>query len=60
LLLTEPASFPAGEITDKGYLNRGAVLERRAPFVTALHARSPGPEITQPVSPAGQLSGGRP
>jgi hypothetical protein len=30
VLLTEPASFPASEITDKGYLNQRAVLERRA------------------------------
>lgn len=60
LALTEPTSFPAGEITDQGYLDQGAVLERRAQFVAALHARSPGPEIIQPVPPAGQLSGGRP
>ena len=59
LLLTEPASFPAGEITDKGYLNQRAVLDRRAAWVAALHAQSPGPEIIEPVPPASQLPGSR-
>lgn len=38
LLLTEPPSADAGEITDKGYLNQRAVLERRASELTALYA----------------------
>ncbi len=38
LLMDEPASIDAGEITDKGYLNQGAVLRRRADLVTRLYA----------------------
>jgi feruloyl-CoA synthase len=30
LLLSEPLSIDANEITDKGYINQRAVLERRA------------------------------
>jgi feruloyl-CoA synthase len=37
LILDEPPSVDAGEITDKGYLNQRAVLTRRAAAVTALH-----------------------
>lgn len=40
LLLAEPPSIDAGEITDKGYINQRAVLTRRAPLVEALHAGS--------------------
>ena len=36
LLLTEPPSIDAGEITDKGYINQRAVLTVRAPLVEAL------------------------
>ncbi|HVE82621.1 MAG TPA: feruloyl-CoA synthase [Myxococcales bacterium] len=38
LLLDEPPSIDAGEITDKGYLNQRAVLERRAAQVARLYA----------------------
>ncbi|HSW27468.1 MAG TPA: feruloyl-CoA synthase, partial [Burkholderiaceae bacterium] len=38
LLLTEPPSADAGEITDKGYLNQRAVLARRASDVLALYS----------------------
>jgi feruloyl-CoA synthase len=38
LLLAEPPSIDAGEITDKGYINQRAVLTRRAPLVEALAA----------------------
>ncbi len=38
LLLDEPASIDAGEITDKGYVNQRAVLTRRADLVERLHA----------------------
>jgi feruloyl-CoA synthase len=41
LLLAEPPSIDAGEITDKGYVNQRAVLERRAAFVEELYAPSP-------------------
>jgi feruloyl-CoA synthase len=36
LLLAEPASVDAGEITDKGYINQRAVLTRRANAVAIL------------------------
>jgi feruloyl-CoA synthase len=38
LVMTEPPSIDANEITDKGYLNQRAVLERRAAAVERLHA----------------------
>lgn len=37
LLLTEPPSMDAGEITDKGYVNQRAVLARRADAVQTLY-----------------------
>ena len=39
LLLTEPPSIDANEITDKGYLNQRAVLTKRAALVEQLHGR---------------------
>jgi feruloyl-CoA synthase len=36
--MTEPASTDAGEITDKGYINQRAVLERRAALIETLYA----------------------
>ena len=38
LLLDEPPSVDAGEITDKGYLNQRAILARRKADVDALYA----------------------
>jgi feruloyl-CoA synthase len=38
MFLTEPPSIDAGEITDKGYINQRAVLERRAALVEQLYA----------------------
>jgi feruloyl-CoA synthase len=37
LLLTEPPSIDAGEITDKGYVNQRAVLQRRSVQVDTLY-----------------------
>jgi feruloyl-CoA synthase len=37
LILTEPPSIDAGEITDKGYVNQRATLERRHALVEALY-----------------------
>jgi feruloyl-CoA synthase len=37
-ILAEPPSIDAGEITDKGYINQRAVLDRRAADVDALFA----------------------
>jgi feruloyl-CoA synthase len=42
LVLAEPPSADAGEITDKGYLNQRAVLQRRAAQVERLHAGGEG------------------
>ena len=41
LIMAEPPSIDAGEITDKGYINQRAVLERRAALVEKLHSDSP-------------------
>ncbi|HEX2569387.1 MAG TPA: feruloyl-CoA synthase [Polyangia bacterium] len=41
LLLGEPPSIDAGEITDKGYINQRAVLARRAAEVERLYAEPP-------------------
>ncbi len=41
-ILTEPPSIDAGEITDKGYVNQRATLDRRAERVEALYARDAG------------------
>jgi feruloyl-CoA synthase len=38
LILSEPPSIDANEITDKGYMNQRAVLERRAALVEKLYA----------------------
>jgi feruloyl-CoA synthase len=42
LLMSEPASVDAGEITDKGYINQSAVLARRAQMVSALEEGGSG------------------
>jgi feruloyl-CoA synthase len=41
LVLEEPPSIDHGEITDKGYINQRAVLERRAEDVARLHEEGP-------------------
>ena len=38
LVMAEPPSIDGNEITDKGYINQRAVLERRAALVEKLHA----------------------
>ena len=45
LLMSEPASIDAGEITDKGYVNQSATLERRADLVERLYADPPGDDV---------------
>jgi len=45
LVMSEPLSSDANEITDKGYINQRAVLERRAALIEKLHADSPAPEV---------------
>jgi feruloyl-CoA synthase len=41
MVMSEPPQIDAGEITDKGYMNQRAVLERRANFVEKLYSNSP-------------------
>jgi feruloyl-CoA synthase len=45
LLLDEPPSIDAGEITDKGSINQRAVLERRAALVEELYAEPPSNRV---------------
>ena len=45
LLLEDPPNMPAGEITDKGYLNQRMVLARRAADVQALYADRRDPRV---------------
>ena len=45
LLLAEPPSIDANEITDKGYLNQRAVLTKRAALVERLHGDPAPPEV---------------
>ena len=45
LLMDEPPSIDASEITDKGYINQQAVLERRAALVERLYAETPDPDV---------------
>ena len=49
LVMGEPPSIDANEITDKGYINQRAVLERRAALVEELHADRPAPEVIVPT-----------
>ena len=44
ILMAEPPSVDH-EITDKGYVNQRATLDRRAHLVTALYAANPGAEV---------------
>jgi feruloyl-CoA synthase len=41
LVMDEPPSIDANEITDKGYINQRAVLDRRAALVEKLHSAAP-------------------
>jgi feruloyl-CoA synthase len=50
LLLAEPPAIDANEITDKGYINQRAVLERRADEVERLYAE---PLDAAVIDPAG-------
>jgi len=43
--MADPPSIDANEITDKGYINQRAVLDRRRALVERLYAEPPGPEI---------------
>jgi feruloyl-CoA synthase len=43
--LVEPPSIDGNELTDKGYINQRAGLERRAALVQQLYAEPPGPGV---------------
>jgi feruloyl-CoA synthase len=45
ILMSEPPQIDANEVTDKGYINQRAVLERRATLVERLYAKTPGEEV---------------
>src|SRR4029453_14472348 len=42
VLMAEPPSIDGNELTDKGYINQRAGLERRAALVERLYADKPG------------------
>ena len=42
MLMAEPPSIDGNELTDKGYINQRAGLERRAALVEKLYAEKPG------------------
>lgn len=48
-ILTEPPQSDAGEITDKGYINQRAVIDRRAAEVARLYEPQPGDTVILPV-----------
>jgi feruloyl-CoA synthase len=45
MLMVEPASIDGNELTDKGYINQRAGLERRAALVERLYADLPGDDV---------------
>jgi feruloyl-CoA synthase len=45
MLMDEPPSLDAGEITDKGSLNQKVILARRAALVEEMYADSPSPRV---------------
>jgi feruloyl-CoA synthase len=45
LLMVEPPSIDGNELTDKGYINQRAGLERRAALVERLYAASPDKDV---------------
>jgi feruloyl-CoA synthase len=51
LLLADPPSIQTGEITDKGYVNQRAVLDRRTALVERLYGEMDG-EVIEPSPPA--------
>ena len=50
MLLVEPPSIDAGEITDKAYINQRMVLARRADLVVRLHADLPDEDVIVPAT----------
>ena len=48
IVLVQPPSIDAGEVTDKGSINQRAVLSARAALVDRLYADGPDPEVLRP------------
>jgi feruloyl-CoA synthase len=49
IVLEDPPSLDAGEVTDKGSLNQRAILDRRRLLVDDLYAGSPLPHVIMPL-----------
>ncbi len=47
LLMDEPPSIDGGEITDKGYINQRAALQRRTALAARLYADAPDGEVIE-------------
>jgi feruloyl-CoA synthase len=45
MFMVEAASIDGNELTDKGYINQRAGLERRAALVAQLYAEHPGEDV---------------
>ncbi len=45
MFMIHPPTIDANEITDKGYINQGAALERREAHVEQLYGAKPGPDV---------------
>jgi feruloyl-CoA synthase len=45
MLMVEPPSIDGNELTDKGYINQRAGLERRAALVERLYAATPDEDV---------------
>ena len=53
IVLEDPPSMDAREVTDKGSINQKAVLAHRAAFVDELYSASPSPHVLIARQPAG-------
>ena len=45
MILVQPPSIDAGEITDKGYLNQRAIIARRSAHIDRLYANAFDPDV---------------
>jgi feruloyl-CoA synthase len=54
LLMSEPPSVDRHEITDKGYINQRATLERRKYLVERLYARQPSEDVVVVIPASGR------
>jgi feruloyl-CoA synthase len=59
LIMEEPASIDANEITDKGYINQRAVMTRRSALVERLYADPADPAVIVAGKPAQRTAKGR-